>query len=174
MKPLMMIPIAAAAALAACQTVDEAPAGLLGQASLRLADGSPAGTARLLESGTQLNLSISLTNLPEGEHGLRLHITGSCEAPDYASAGGPLEAANTEHGHRNLGAALLADLPKAVIGASGSGTISSTLRGAPRDVAAQMFDADGTALVVHAGPDDRADLADRSNSRIACGIFTRP
>ena len=38
----------------------------------------------------------------------------------------------------------------------------------------QMFDADGTAVVIHAGPDDyRTDPSGNSGGRIACGVLTR-
>ncbi|MBV01880.1 MAG: hypothetical protein CL800_05710 [Citromicrobium sp.] len=37
-----------------------------------------------------------------------------------------------------------------------------------------MFDADGTAVVVHEGPDDyRTDPAGDAGSRIACGVMKR-
>ncbi len=43
-----------------------------------------------------------------------------------------------------------------------------------RQLAAQLFDADGTALVVHAGPDDYAtDPSGNSGARIACGVLIR-
>jgi len=38
---------------------------------------------------------------------------------------------------------------------------------------AQMLDADGAAIVVHAGPDDlMTDPSGNSGGRIACGVFT--
>ena len=40
-----------AAALTACATVDEQPSERLGQATLRLANGLPVGTAQLLTNG---------------------------------------------------------------------------------------------------------------------------
>ncbi|MGQ0562698.1 MAG: superoxide dismutase family protein, partial [Gemmatimonadota bacterium] len=38
-----------------------------------------------------------------------------------------------------------------------------------------LFDGDGSALVVHANPDDyRADPAGNAGARIACGVIRRP
>jgi hypothetical protein len=40
--------------------------------------------------------------------------------------------------------------------------------------AASVFDADGSALVIHAGPDDQhSDPSGNSGARIACGVITR-
>ena len=37
-----------------------------------------------------------------------------------------------------------------------------------------LFDSDGTAVVVHAGPDDyKTDPAGNSGGRIACGVLAR-
>jgi Cu-Zn family superoxide dismutase len=48
------------------------------------------------------------------------------------------------------------------------------LRGARAEALAALFDADGTAIVVHAGPDDyRTDPSGNSGDRIACGEFAR-
>ena len=64
----------------------------------------------------------------------------------------------------------LGDLPNVNIGADGTGTLSALLRGSAADVMANIFDADGTALVVHAGQDDyRSDPTGDAGSRIACG-----
>ena len=60
------------------------------------------------------------------------------------------------------------------IGTGGGGTVSATLRGARADILGSIFDADGTAIVVHAGPDDyRTDPSGNSGDRIACGVFAR-
>ena len=60
------------------------------------------------------------------------------------------------------------------IGSSGGGTVSATLRSSRADALAALFDSDGTAIVVHAGPDDyRTDPSGNSGDRIACGVFSR-
>jgi Cu-Zn family superoxide dismutase len=47
-------------------------------------------------------------------------------------------------------------------------TPGGTLRGANA-----LLDADGAAIVVHAGPDDhRTDPSGNSGARIACGVIT--
>lgn len=173
MKPLLLaLPLAAA--LAGCQTVDELPTQRLGQATLRLASGLPGGTVQLLASGSQVNISIAVVGLSPGVHGVHLHMTGSCDAPDFTSAGGHLNPQNHQHGIENPLGAHLGDLPNLTVGSTGTGTVSATLRGTSEEVLARIFDADGTAVVVHAGPDDyRTDPSGNSGGRIACGVLMR-
>jgi Cu-Zn family superoxide dismutase len=60
------------------------------------------------------------------------------------------------------------------VGSAGAGSVSATLSGTREDVLAQLFDADGTAVVVHANADDyRTDPSGNSGGRIACGVLTR-
>jgi len=48
------------------------------------------------------------------------------------------------------------------------------LRGTRMDVTNALFDADGTAVVVHSGPDDyKTDPAGNAGSRLACGVITK-
>jgi Cu-Zn family superoxide dismutase len=163
-----------AALVAGCQTTDELPTERLGQATLRLANGLPAGTAQLVGSGSQVNISIALAGISEGVHGVHLHTAGSCEAPDFTSAGGHLDPDGRQHGTQNPAGAHLGDLPNVTIGGSGAGTVSAALRGSREAVLARLFDADGTAVVVHANADDyRTDPSGASGARIACGLLTR-
>jgi len=163
-----------AALLAGCQTTDELPTDRLGQATLRLASGLPAGTAQVLGSGTQVSVSIALAGISPGVHGVHLHMVGSCEAPNFESAGGHLNPNGRQHGTLNPTGAHLGDLPNVTIGSAGAGTVSATLSGSRDAVLSRLFDADGTAVVVHAGPDDyRTDPSGNSGSRIACGVLTR-
>lgn len=174
MKRALPITLPFAIALAGCQTVDEAPNERLGQATLRLASGLPGGTAQLLASGSQVNISIAVVGLAPGIHGVHLHMTGSCEAPDFTSAGAHLNPAGHQHGTSNPAGPHLGDLPNVTVGSDGTGTVSATLPGTPNEVLAQLFDGDGTAVVVHANADDyRTDPSGNSGGRIACGVLTR-
>jgi len=170
--PAFVLPLVAA--LAGCQTVDEVPNERLGQATLRLASGLPGGTAQLLVSGAQVNVSIAVVGLAPGVHGVHLHMTGSCEAPEFTSAGGHLNPGGHQHGASNPAGAHLGDLPNVTVGNLGTGTVSAMLPGTRDEVLAQLFDGDGTAVVVHAGADDyRTDPSGNSGGRIACGVLTR-
>jgi len=174
MKRSAIVAVLLAAAVSGCQTVDEAPSQRLGQATLRLANGLPGGTAQLLASGSQVNISIALAGISPGTHGVHLHMVGSCEAPDFATAGGHLNPGNRQHGTSNPAGSHLGDLPNVTIGGNGLGAVSATLPGTADEALAQLFDADGTAVVVHANADDyRTDPSGNSGGRIACGVLTR-
>ena len=165
---------AIAVALVGCQTTASTSSESLGTATLHLADGTPAGTAQLSGSGTGITISIALTGLPVGTHGVHLHMVGKCDGPDFTSAGGHLNPEGHQHGTENPAGAHLGDLPNVTIGADGTGTVSATLHGSRDADLPAIFDADGTAVVVHAMADDyRTDPSGNSGARIACGVLTR-
>ena len=167
---LLALPLA----LAGCQTIGELPTERLGQATIRLANGLPGGTAQLYASGTGVTLSIAVAGMTPGTHGIHLHTTGACDAPEFTTAGGHLNPGMKQHGMENPAGAHLGDLPNLIVGSSGTGTVSATLNGTREQVLAQLFDADGTAVVVHANPDDyKTDPSGNSGTRIACGVLTR-
>jgi Cu-Zn family superoxide dismutase len=166
------ISAAALLALAGCTTVGELPAERLGSATLSLGNGVPAGTAQLFASGDQVTLAVALTGIPAGKHGLHLHTTGSCKAPDFASAGGHLNPTGKHHGSLAADGKHFGDLPNVTIGSGGSGSVTADLMGTRAQALEWIFDADGTAVVVHAGPDDyKTDPSGDSGARVACGVL---
>lgn len=174
MNRITLLALPLAVALPACQTIDEAPNERLGQATLRLANGLPGGTAQILANGPEITILIAATGLAPGVHGVHLHTRGACDAPNFESAGAHLNPAGQEHGMNNPAGAHLGDLPNVTAGSAGTGTVSATLPGSRDAVLAQLFDADGTAIVVHATADDYlTDPSGNSGGRIACGVLTR-
>lgn len=146
----------------------------VGAATLIDTSGSTVGTARLFSQAGEVSISVTLEGLPAGAHGVHLHTTGNCSTSDFTSAGGHLNPGGAQHGSHNPQGAHLGDLPNVQIAANGSGSISASLRGNDARGLANIFDADGTAIVVHAGPDDYlTDPSGNSGSRIACGVFAR-
>lgn len=106
---------------------------------------------------------------------MHLHAVGKCEAPAFASAGGHLNPGSRQHGVDNPHGAHLGDLPNLLADTSDAGSLTATLHKTIPDLLAQLFDADDTAVVIHASADDyRTDPSGNSGSRIACGVFTRP
>lgn len=167
------LPLAAIAlTLAGCSSIADLPAERIGSAVLTRADGTPAGTAQLLATGERVSIAIVATGLGAGAHGLHLHTVGACKAPDFASAGGHLNPLGRKHGSANSEGSHAGDLPNLVIQPSGTGSLTADLPGTRAQVRDWVFDADGTAVVVHADPDDyRTDPTGNSGARIACGVI---
>ncbi|EDL49044.1 superoxide dismutase family protein [Erythrobacter sp. SD-21] len=161
------------ASLGACTTLDTLPSERVAEARLSFANGVPAGTAQLISDGQTMTLAIAATGLSVGEHGFHLHTTGRCEAPDFKSAGGHLNPADREHGSLNPQGKHLGDLPNLVVGASRSTSTQVDLGVDTAQLRDSIFDADGTAIVIHAGADDyRSDPAGDAGARVACGVLT--
>lgn len=172
MKASLPLASFAALALAGCTTVDALPTERVGSAELTLANGVPAGTVQLLSNGQTVTVAAAVVGLSQGEHGFHLHTTGACKAPDFKSAGGHLNPGDATHGSMSAGGKHLGDMPNLTVGANGTGSAEVELDGAASTVLAQIFDADGTAVVIHAGPDDyRTDPAGDAGARVACGVL---
>lgn len=164
----------ASIALSGCASLGDQPVKHVASAQLMLANDVPVGTAQLVGRGDQLSLVMTIAGVSQGTHGVHLHTTGNCEAPSFTSAGGHLNPGGKQHGMDNPMGRHLGDLPNLEVGASGTGTLTAELPGAPDWLLAEMFDADGTAIVIHAGPDDyKTDPSGNSGSRIACGVLKR-
>ncbi|HET7461075.1 MAG TPA: superoxide dismutase family protein [Longimicrobium sp.] len=126
-------------------------------------------------SPDSVRLVVESSGLPEGVHGTHLHAVGRCEPPQFTTAGGHLNPANRQHGLRNPQGPHAGDMPNLVVGGNGRGRMETIVRGSLTPGRAPLFDADGTALVVHAGADDMVtDPAGNSGARIACGVLAAP
>ncbi|MFO1255264.1 MAG: superoxide dismutase family protein [Sphingomonadaceae bacterium] len=146
----------------------------LATATLHQANGAPAGTAIITATDDRVTLSIAIAGLPQGQHGMHLHTVGKCEAPGFSSAGPHLNPHGVQHGTANPAGSHLGDLPSITASSIGTGTLTAQLRGTRAEIEAALFDADGTAIVIHADPDDnRTDPSGNSGARIACGVLTR-
>ena len=148
------------------------PAAAGARASLLGPDGAPRGFATIAEANGGLAIHVEGLGLPPGVHGLHLHTAGRCEAPGFQTAGGHWNPAMKQHGHDNPQGAHSGDLPNIQIGSDGRGILDFTT---PAATLAELLDADGAAVVIHASADDyRTDPSGNSGGRIACGVVERP
>ena len=126
-------------------------------------DGRVIGAVVVAADGA-MTVRVAAGGLAPGMHGLHLHAVGLCTGPGFASAGGHLNPGGKQHGRDNPLGAHLGDLPNVEVG-TGGGTASIAPLGGELD------DADGTALVLHAKPDDyRTDPSGASGDRVACAV----
>jgi Cu-Zn family superoxide dismutase len=167
---------AAVALLTGCSTIGigGGDSGVIAKTELRSPGGSAKGSAALVAAGSGLELRIEVSGLPPGRHGLHLHAVGRCAPPDFASAGPHLNPHGKMHGIDNPQGSHLGDLPNLPVGAKGKARLTIPLAGSRAELEPLLFDADGTAVVIHASADDyRTDPSGNSGGRIACGVFTR-
>jgi superoxide dismutase, Cu-Zn family len=139
------------------------------------AQGQKIGTARILPSGTGIRIDVKVSQLPPGLHGIHIHNVGKCEGPAFTSAGAHFNPASKKHGTENPEGPHAGDLLNLTVNAAGVGNASLldpnvTLGDGPNSI----FHEGGTALVIHAGPDDyKTDPAGNSGARIACGVIEK-
>jgi len=144
------------------------------KAELYNAQGEKVGSATLTDGRGGVKIVIKVFKLPPGPHGFHIHAVGRCEPPDFASAGGHFNPYGKKHGLKNPEGPHAGDLPNLIIGPDGTAkaeVVASqvTLRPGINS----LFDPDGSALVIHADPDDEmTDPTGNSGARIACGIIT--
>jgi superoxide dismutase, Cu-Zn family len=184
---------------AGCAT-DQAPAAAPGEESgtgsaapadeltARLVDpeGAEVGTVRFTDAEGGLQVSVEVDGLPPGFHGFHVHAVGVCEPDsanpadptmtgDFLSAGGHLGGGEADHG------AHAGDLPVLFVDGAGAGSLMTVTDALTRD---DLTDDDGSAVMVHAGRDNYANIPERyapggpdemtrntgdSGGRIACG-----
>ena len=138
-------------------------------ANLQTSEGKPAGTATATSKDGSMMLSLRVEGMPPGEHGVHVHMTGKCEGPKFESAGGHWNPGGKQHGLQNPNGQHAGDMPNLAIVDDGRGMITYALKGATID---GLLDADGSAMVIHAKPDDeKTDPSGNSGDRIACGVF---
>lgn len=158
--------------LGACTTMADMPTERVGEATLSFGNGLVAGSAQLMQSGTGLSVMVAVNGVEPGPHGFHLHTTGKCEAPDFTSAGGHLNPYMKKHGTKDPMGPHLGDMQNLEVGPSGTATATVDLPGEREGSLAQIFDADGTAVIVHAGADDyMTDPSGDAGGRIACGVL---
>ncbi|HUF91756.1 MAG TPA: superoxide dismutase family protein [Candidatus Limnocylindria bacterium] len=144
-------------------------------AEVKDATGRTVGTANLTQLGSAVRIVMQVSGLPPGVKGVHIHEVGKCEGPAFTSAGGHFNPDQREHGALNPKGSHAGDLPNLTVGGDGTGRLETTteqisLGSGPTTLA----DADGSAIVIHAAPDDfRTDPTGNSGARIACGVITK-
>ena len=168
--------------------------GSVGEATITATLVDPEGTQvgvvgmDPVPEGTVVSVILTDSGLEPGFHGLHLHGTGVCEPDsqspsdpaatgDFLSAGGHLGVDEGDHGSHT------GDLPSLYVLSTGSATLRFVSDAFTVD---DVTDADGTAVMVHSGADNFANIPDRyapegpdqetldtgdSGTRVACGVI---
>lgn len=144
-------------------------------AVLRDGEGAEVGRAALHETAHGVLLHVRLEKAASGTHAFHIHERGRCEPPSFTSAGGHFNPTGREHGIASAGGPHAGDLPNVFVPPSGQLQFEFVANGVTlADGDGSLFDADGSALVLHAGPDDyETDPSGNAGDRIACGVVER-
>lgn len=146
-------------------------------ATLVNAAGETVGAARFERRGKNraVRVTVNVRKLSPGFHGFHVHTVGKCEAPSFMTAGPHLSAAGVSHADH------AGDMPPLLVTSGGKAEARFTT---DRFSLAQLRDTDGSAVMVHALPDNAANIpTDRydpdpdamtlatgdSGARVACG-----
>jgi Cu-Zn family superoxide dismutase len=119
---------------------------------------------------------LKLHDLPPGVHGIHIHSVGKCTPPPFDSAGPHWNPSKAQHGMKNPKGPHAGDLPNITIPADGKLETQVVITGMQEwNTKEGLMDGDGSALVIHAGPDDyMTDPAGNSGARIACAAINLP
>lgn len=149
-----------------------------GSAELRNNEGQAIGTVTLTQAPTGLLLRVEAEGLSPGWHGIHLHAVGDCGDAAFQNAGGHINHAEpVPHGLLNPEGPDDGDLPN--VHADDQGQVRAELF-TPRARLAEtgpgqwLWDEDGSAVIIHANPDDhRSQPIGGAGDRVACAVVAR-
>lgn len=146
-------------------------------------EGAPIGRASITEAprGVLIRLELNSGALPEGWHGVHIHAIGNCSDVTSGFQASASHVGHTDetgaHGLMNTVGPEDGDLPNLYAPATGNFgaeffsqrlTLTDADNGRGR-----ILDADGSALIIHAGPDDHeTQPIGGAGARLACAAFT--
>lgn len=139
--------------------------------------GKAMGGIILTEGPTGVMLRLELTGLTPGWHAIHFHEKADCSDAAFASAGAHINHATAKkpHGLLNPDGPDMGDLANIYAGADGGAhaevfSALVSLKGAGGRPA--LLDADGSALIVHASPDDGVTQPiGGAGARVACAAI---
>jgi superoxide dismutase, Cu-Zn family len=169
--------VAACCALAVVGSAQRSNHSRALKVTLRDAGHKVVGTVRMSAAAPTgaVEVRAVVRGLKPGFHGFHVHAVGVCDGPAFKSAMGHLKHAGQAHGGHD------GDLPSLLVKRNGTATLRATTDGFTLD---DLRDRDGSAVMVHAGPDNYANIPPRyapngpdqetldtgdSGDRVACG-----
>ncbi|MBP1605155.1 MAG: superoxide dismutase copper/zinc binding protein [Acidobacteria bacterium] len=155
---------------------------VVARASADIAGKGITGSVDLIEykagTATWVQVSLSAQGLTPGLHGVHLHEVGACE-PDFGAAGGHFDPGPASNPDPDANHPFhMGDLPNLSVGDSGQGSfVAATTRVTLSDGPLTVFDGNGTAIIIHANPDQAITGPSKSGvsggPRVACGVLRK-
>ena len=158
---------------------DQPTVGLTAEAALQSPDGAPMGIVTFRQAASGVLVMADVGGLAPGGHAFIIHETGAC-TPDFSYAGDHFNPEDVEHGfihsgwnRGGAGGGHGGDLPNIYAASDGSARADFFTGGITLDVGPRhsVFDADGSAIIVHEGPDSYGEEESDTGARLACGVI---
>ncbi len=128
------------------------------------AEGTDVGTVTLIPEDGGTRIEAEVDGLEPGFHGFHVHDVGVCDpdAPDgpFTTATGHYVGGGGTHGEHD------GDMPSLFVAQDGTASLSATL---DTFTVEELTADDGAAVMIHAGPDNFANIPDRYTSAEAAG-----
>jgi Cu-Zn family superoxide dismutase len=122
-------------------------------ATLQNTSGADVGWVRFEPDGDAVHVKVRADGLTAGFHGFHVHAAGICDGlVGFATAGGHYNPAGATHAHH------AGDLPSLLVKQDGTAELDFRTDAFTVD---QLLDADGSAVIVHAGPDNFGNIPSR-------------
>lgn len=135
------------------------------KAELKSPDGKPVANATIDFANGYATVTVETVAggiLSPGSHGMHIHSVGKCEADSVAPSGGPPGNFNSAGGHLQVrghtGHPASGDLTPLNVRADGSGKVVATTDAFTAD---DLKGPEGSALIIHASPDNFANIPQR-------------
>ena len=139
-------------------------------------DGENIGEAVFEQAPSGVIVQVRVSALPPGPKGIHLHSVGAC-SPDFSAAKGHINPQGHRHGLRNE-MPDAGDLPNLHVAADGTAAAEffhqrvRVLATADPNDPPPLLDDDGSAIVIHAAPDDHSTQPiGGAGGRIGCGVI---
>jgi Cu-Zn family superoxide dismutase len=121
---------------------------------LRDAGGLAVGTVKMKQRRDEVVVRAAVRGLAPGFHGFHVHAVGEC-VPPFTSAGGHYNPGGSGHGQH------AGDMLSLLVNADGAADLQFTT---DRFSLTDLRDSDGSAVIVHASPDNFAHIPTRYHS----------
>ena len=153
--------------------------GLTAEASLASPSGDSMGTVTFRQAASGVLIMADVKGLSPGGHAFIIHEVGAC-TPDFGAAGDHFNPADTEHGfvhpawrRGESDGGHGGDLPNIYAASDGSARADFFTVGIALDRSQRhsVFDADGSAIIVHEHPDSYGEEESDTGNRVACGVI---
>ncbi|MEZ5844079.1 MAG: superoxide dismutase family protein [Hyphomicrobiaceae bacterium] len=145
-----------------------------GDADMLNNKGEKIGVARLSSAGkaTVIRLTLKAGALSPGWHGIHLHRVGDCsDHASFQASKGHISHGSEKHGLLNPEGPEDGDLPNIHVAQDGSVTTELAVN-LPLEGDNGLKQGDGSALVIHANPDDhKTQPIGGAGARVACGAI---